>query len=173
LRLANLSHDRRRDAVALIISQNVNRRHQTKGSVAVAVALEFPNPEEQGRGKKGFVAKHFMVDKAKLSQARLVVRHTPALADEVLAGQMGLDKAYDEARKAKAKAEDHAEKVAQIVAEAPDLAEQVEKGKEVVRSRGVRRDLTKGEKAAALRCSIPAAKVNKTTKQNFRRSCGS
>jgi hypothetical protein len=89
--------------VALIISQNVNRRHQTKGSVAVAVAMEFSEPAKVGRGKKGpETGPIAMVDKQRLSEARLVVKYTPALAEEVLAGQMGLDKAYDEARKAKA-----------------------------------------------------------------------
>jgi hypothetical protein len=73
--------------VALIISQNVNRRHQTKGSVAIAVALQFPEPAKVGRGRKGpETGPITMVDKQRLAEARLVVRFAPALADQVLAG---------------------------------------------------------------------------------------
>jgi ParB-like nuclease domain len=89
-----------RDPVALILSQNVNRRHMTKDAVAIAVALQFQEPAKAYRGKKGSVSQPFpMVDKARLSEARLVVGYSPALAKEVLAGKMGLDRAYEETRK--------------------------------------------------------------------------
>jgi hypothetical protein len=45
----------------------------TKGAIAMVCAKAFPEPEEVGRGKKGFAAKHFpMVTKDKLSCARTV-----------------------------------------------------------------------------------------------------
>jgi hypothetical protein len=60
-------------------------RLTAKGSVAIAVALEFPEPAKGGRGKKSSATERFpMVDKVRLHEARLVVRYTPALADQVL-----------------------------------------------------------------------------------------
>jgi hypothetical protein len=76
--------------VALIISQNVNRRHQTKGALAIAVALEFPEPAKLKRAGSPETGQPLtMVDSQRLAEARLVVRHTPALADQVLAGRAG------------------------------------------------------------------------------------
>jgi hypothetical protein len=66
--------------VALIISQNVNRRHQTKGSVAIAVALQFPEPAKLKRAGSPETGQPLtMVDRQRLSEARLVVRYAPAL----------------------------------------------------------------------------------------------
>jgi hypothetical protein len=112
------------DPVDWIISKNVNRRHQSKGARAIAVAKIFPDPEKQGRGRKGLISKSFpMIDAATLSQARTIFRHAPDLADQVLAGSHSFVEAYDKARVRKAEAETTEQKIAAIVAEAPDLAE--------------------------------------------------
>jgi len=47
-----------------------------KRALAMVVATQYPKQEEVGRGKKGFVAKHFpMVSKDKLSMARTVIAY--------------------------------------------------------------------------------------------------
>ncbi|HXV29193.1 MAG TPA: hypothetical protein VD840_02580 [Sinorhizobium sp.] len=39
-------------AAALILTENIDRRHMSKGQRAMAVAMLYPEPEEGGRGKK-------------------------------------------------------------------------------------------------------------------------
>jgi hypothetical protein len=57
-------------------------------------AKAYPDPEGVGRGKKGSVAEHFpMVSRARLSEARAVLRSAPDLADAVIAGAHSLDAA--------------------------------------------------------------------------------
>jgi hypothetical protein len=47
------------DPVDWIVSKNVNRRHQSKGAIAITVAKIFLDPEKQGRGRKGLISKSF------------------------------------------------------------------------------------------------------------------
>jgi hypothetical protein len=76
---------------ALIVSNNLNRRHLTGGQKAMACAMIYPEPtaSQGGRGKKdqtsnleetsGFSAK-------RLQQARSILRFSRALAEQVVAG---------------------------------------------------------------------------------------
>ncbi len=113
------------DPVAFIMSKNVNRRHMSKGAVAMSVAMALPDSEEVGgRGKKCSATEQFpIVSRARLSEARTVLRYAPALAEKVLRSEKSLAEAYDLARERKAEEETDNERIAAIVAEAPDLAE--------------------------------------------------
>jgi hypothetical protein len=64
---------------------NVARRHLNKGQIAIVVAKAYPEPDEVGgRGKKRSTSERFpMVHKAALSDARVIVRYAPELADRV------------------------------------------------------------------------------------------
>jgi hypothetical protein len=68
---------------ALIVSNNIKRRHLNAGQRAMAVAMMYPDPEKGGRGKtNSLAAKGFST--ASLSQARTVLRDSRALADKVM-----------------------------------------------------------------------------------------
>jgi hypothetical protein len=76
---------------------NVNRRHMSKGARAMAVAMAHPETEKGGRGKKNpLILKEF--NAGLLSQARLVLRVTPTVAQSVIAGEKPLAAAYEEAK---------------------------------------------------------------------------
>src|SRR5271165_5276572 len=71
-----------------IVSANLERRNLSKGQQAVALAMLYPEADK-GRPTKGrekcSETEHF--SKARLSQARSVLRHSQALAKDVLAGR--------------------------------------------------------------------------------------
>jgi ParB-like nuclease domain len=108
-----------KDPAAWILSKNVNRRHQSKGALAIIIAEMYPDPDEVGgRGKKGLVSKRFpIISKSHVTQARTINKHAPDLAEQVKRGQSPFVEAYDTARKRKAEAENQQEQVARIVAE--------------------------------------------------------
>ena len=60
-----------------------------------------------------------------MSQARAVLRHSPDLALAVRSGTRKLDDALEEATKAQERKESDEEKLARLIAKAPDLAELV------------------------------------------------
>lgn len=63
----------------------------------MAYAFMYPDPEKGGRGKKSEnrpAAGQF--SKQRLSDARVVLRHSPDLADRVIKGSMSLDDALAE-----------------------------------------------------------------------------
>jgi hypothetical protein len=74
-----------------IVSTNVNRRHMTKGQRAMAVAIIAPEPESGGRGKT--VRLPDGLNKQRISEARIVRKWAPELAQAVLSGAHPLDKA--------------------------------------------------------------------------------
>jgi hypothetical protein len=128
------------DPVAFIISSNAARRQMTKGALAMVLATQYPEPEEVGRGKKGFVAKQFpMVTKSKLSIARAVIAYAPELVEAVIHGGKSLDSAYEIAVDRKNGAASDEQKMERLRREAPDLAELV-----------VEERMTAGEAIAAL-----------------------
>jgi hypothetical protein len=91
------------DPVSYILSANINRQHMTKGQRAMAVAKIYPDPEKGGRGKNLVFNTEF--SSAQLSHARTVLHHAPDLADQVLDGTRGLNKAYEDALLRKGRAE--------------------------------------------------------------------
>ena len=111
------------DVRAFIASQNVNRRHLTKGQRAMALAMIYPGPEKGGRGHRSErAAETATVSATRLRQARLVLRYGEEdLAAGVMAGK-SLDDAYTDACKRRdAKGTDET-RIAELRTEAPDLA---------------------------------------------------
>ena len=78
------------------MSANIHRRHMTKGQLAMAVAMIFP-----GGSGKGANPKNLGLSGELIRQARTVLRHSPDLADNILAGSAKLDEAYKTARDGK------------------------------------------------------------------------
>src|SRR3954454_9521459 len=75
------------DALAVIVSANLNRRNLTRGQKAMALAMIYPEPERGGRGKRTQIPTEALGFAAmRLSQARSVLGHSRALADRVVDG---------------------------------------------------------------------------------------
>jgi hypothetical protein len=81
-------------AAAFIVSANLERRNLTKGQQAIALAMIYPDPGKGGRGKKGDAANSLVsggFSRQRLDQARTVLRHSRAYAEDVLAARTSLD----------------------------------------------------------------------------------
>ena len=109
------------DPVAYIMSSN-DRRDMTQGQRAIVAAMtnsyklyEFGAIENLGRALK--------VPRARVSEALVIVRHAPDLAEQVRKGVTPFHAALEQARKAKAASDDNADKMARLRKEAPDLAD--------------------------------------------------
>lgn len=113
------------DPVGYVLSCNEHRRHMNKGQRAIATARTCLFNKHSVRDG----AKAAGVASAYVSKANQVIEHAPDLADQVAAGAMPLNTAYDEAKRRKAEAAAGTDKLAKIKTEAPDLAELVEAGK--------------------------------------------
>jgi ParB-like chromosome segregation protein Spo0J len=109
------------DPVAYILSSNVSRRHMNAGQRAMAVAklLETNNAtQEQAAQWSG-------LKRPRIAYAQVVLQYAPEKADSVLAGALGLDEAYNEARARKGAASSMEAQMSRLRAEAPDLADLV------------------------------------------------
>jgi ParB-like chromosome segregation protein Spo0J len=89
------------DPMTYILSANIHRRHMTKSQRAIVVAtlLETSKVPQQVASKQSGLSQQ------RISQARTVLHHAPDLADQVLNGSLPLDKAYEEVRIRKGRAE--------------------------------------------------------------------
>jgi ParB-like chromosome segregation protein Spo0J len=115
------------DVRQVILAENVERRHMTKGARAMAVAMLYPQAE-RGRGKKDpakNAQKVGLFGNELLRQARTVLDHSKPLAESVLAGVKPLDLAYQEAARAKQAADSEAARLDRLREQAPDLADLV------------------------------------------------
>lgn len=110
---------------ALILSENIARRHLGKSQRAMAVAMLYPDPEKGGRGQKSFVAEEFGT--GRLSMARTVLRASRDDALAVLAGA-SLDAAYKNVKDGETRREDESRRRAALHATDVDLAARVEEG---------------------------------------------
>jgi hypothetical protein len=115
------------DAVAYILSANINRRHLGKGQQAMAVAMIQPEPEKGGRGKlsqihEGLSKSDKRTMQNNVSMARTIIKYAPDMADSVRLGAVALNDAYDVARVRKAKSETSEERLRRLQVSAPDLA---------------------------------------------------
>jgi hypothetical protein len=89
------------DPVAYILSSNVARRHMNAGqrSMAVVKAKSFNVERFYGKKEAGDrLAGELKVNPARVSQAVLILEHRPDLADDVIAGHLPLNDAYEKAR---------------------------------------------------------------------------
>lgn len=111
------------DPEALILSENIMRRHMTKGQRAMAVAMMYP---EGQKGKK--LNYSTGVDKGYVSQARTVLKYAPEYTESVLAGAKSLSEAYEEAKQRKSAGNDDTAKLEWLKSIAPDLADKVVEG---------------------------------------------
>jgi hypothetical protein len=109
------------DAAAFIVSANLERRNLTKGQQAVALAMIYPEPHSHPRGKmKGLETKQF--DRSRLSQARAVLHHSRALAEDVLGHRTSLDQALKTVEEERRASQSTDAKMAELRADAPDVA---------------------------------------------------
>jgi len=109
------------DPVAYILSSNVNRRHMSKGQLAMVVAqVVLKNNTSQAEA-----AKTAGMNRSRVVHASTVLTYAPDLTDAVMAGSLPLSDAYAEARTRKIAAESTDARMARLRAEAPDLADQV------------------------------------------------
>ena len=123
-----------RDPVAYILSANIGRRNLTKSQRAMTIAeINFLVPKKWGA--KGELAAMYGISQALLSQALQVRQFAPELAEQVMAGTLGLDAAYAIARERKAAREGEAAQAARLAERheelrrrAPELADLVIEG---------------------------------------------
>jgi hypothetical protein len=128
------------DIVAFILSQNVHRRHMTKGQRAMAVVIV-----NSGYSQREMAA---IMDASQglIMQASVVVKHAPDLVENVLSGATTLDAAYGEARSRKDIATSLEAQLGTLRAEAPDLASLVVEERLTVRDALALLDKRKAEK---------------------------
>src|SRR4051794_7976795 len=81
---------RAEDALAYIASANLNRRHLNKGQQAMALAMIYPDGGKGGRGNTGNPAETAAFSERRLRDARALLRHSRAMAEDVLADRMKL-----------------------------------------------------------------------------------
>jgi hypothetical protein len=79
------------DAAAFIVSANLARRNLSKGQQAIALAMIYPEAAKVRRKGSGVLETEGLVKPARLSQARAVLRHSRAYAEDVLAARTSLD----------------------------------------------------------------------------------
>lgn len=121
------------DPVAYIVSTNINRRHLSKGQRTMVLAKLYPEGDKTAPGKKSKTAEMLLENKSvsgsAVSQARLVLRLLPTVADAVLAGSKPLAEAYAEAQAIKAAQASEGSRLARLRDIAPDLADLVVEGR--------------------------------------------
>jgi ParB-like chromosome segregation protein Spo0J len=114
------------DPVAYIFSTNLNRRDMSKGQKAMVIAktrlLETSNSQAA-------LARVAGLSQQRISQACMVLKFAPDMADGVAAGSTGLDEAVEEARRRKSAASGKDVQMDRLRAEAQDLADLVKQGK--------------------------------------------
>lgn len=111
------------DPEALILSENIMRRHMTKGQRAMAVAMMYPEAE-MGRGNSN-VPKSLGLSTEYIRQARTVLKNSKTLAEQVLAGAPSLSVAYEQVLEVERKAAQYAEDIEKLKSDYPELAQEV------------------------------------------------
>ncbi|WP_051838319.1 ParB N-terminal domain-containing protein [Streptomyces sp. NRRL WC-3742] len=112
------------DPAAVAWALNIRRRHLTQGQRAMIIA--------KGRSVSKFSARDdaatYGISPARVSLATTVIKHAPTLVRLVITGAMGLDAAYEQARKHKAAVKTRNAQYDLLRAQAPDLAVRVTEG---------------------------------------------
>ena len=138
------------DPLRFVVSENVKRRHLTKPQLAVSAARAWKQADDEGRTlKSGETARRpsspkngeddlitdarshfgrlFGVSKTYVEMARRVLDYSPALAEEVAAGQMTLDQAHQQATEADRRKQREVDQLELLRDRAPDLVERIER----------------------------------------------
>ena len=104
------------EKVSLIVSENLHRRHLTKGQRAMALAMIYPEPKRGEHADPSLLSKlgGSSITKGYLSQARTVLREDPELAKAVLAGTVSLSEAYQRVQTREADDDDDPEPVEEL-----------------------------------------------------------
>lgn len=114
------------DAAAYIVSANLERRNLTKGQQAMALAMIYPEPGKGGRGNRQSLAENARVSSTRLTQSRSILRHSRALAEDVLARRISFDEALETVEEERTASQSADIKMAELRAESPDLADLVD-----------------------------------------------
>lgn len=140
---------------ALVISRNVNRRHQRKEQLAMATAMILPLPVP-GKHRSPSLSEEEQIGTVQLSYARTVRRLAPHLVPIVIAGDLALKDAYDKAKavedEAKAREDEaviYQKRIDAIRKERPDLADLIVAGK--LSPEGAEADIKEGKRKVAER----------------------
>jgi hypothetical protein len=115
------------DAAAFIVSANLAQRNLKKGQQAMLLAMIYPEPEKGGRGKKSVgtkAAEASGFSARRLEQARSVLGHSRALAEQVAAGP--LDTALKQVEEERQQIDAQENLYAALRRQAPDLADLVD-----------------------------------------------
>ena len=118
--------EREREIIAYISGKNTKRRHMSKGALAMAYAIGFPEKGERGRGKKSPIIGDF-AGQEYIRMARTVLEVFNPDSEKVrgvLAG-LPLKDAYEDAVKMKCGKSDPVAQLETLKVEAPDLADLV------------------------------------------------
>ena len=116
------------DPTKFVISANIHRRMMNKGQQAIAVAMVYPETEVGGKGKKAAgtkAAESAGFSRKRLEDARVILKHAPDLAHQVLQGSEKFDVAYKAANLLKVDAATHDAQLADLRERHPDLADKV------------------------------------------------
>jgi len=93
------------------------RDDMTMGQRAIWAAKALPYVQHGGdrrsaKAQSSLESKHVpMVSKSYLSQARVVLEHAPDLAEQVVKGEENFSRAFEEAKRRKAEADDNTDKL--------------------------------------------------------------
>lgn len=111
------------DPEALIVSSNL-RRDMSKGQKAMFLARAFPDTKrgKRSEGSATTLSETNKVSTARLSQARSVLRHSMALAEDVMAGRIALDAALAQIQREREASVSTDARMAELRAGAPEIA---------------------------------------------------
>jgi hypothetical protein len=105
---------------AYIVGENIRRRHLNAGQRAILVAIAYPETGNRWRSDSKIESEQ--VHPGVLSQARCIVNSAPDLVDQVIAGGMYFNTAYEEAARRRQATELVAGQMERLRKEASDLA---------------------------------------------------
>lgn len=110
---------------AYILSANINRRHLSKGQRAMAVAMLYPEAEQLRRKGSSPIKIIGLVSDQYVSHARAVLKWSPPLAEQVIAGVRALHDAYEEVQQLKRQSDSEPARLDRLRQAARDLADAV------------------------------------------------
>ncbi|HCT81097.1 MAG TPA: plasmid replication/partition related protein [Micromonosporaceae bacterium] len=112
------------DPEGYALAVNIKRRNLTKGQQAMVAAKAGALFQSSQRA----LEKSLRLSDSRIAYAATVLAHAPDLVDAVIAGAMGLDKAYETARERKTAADSVENQLVRLRAEDSELAAKVVEG---------------------------------------------